>query len=199
MNARSCLALLLLAAGCTRAIPHDVAAFILKVRRTPLAQDRHDPRALQFYEEAEWLADRYAAVARWPSLEATRGDLARYLNAHPPELFRWEDKLDELRRSSATAARGGRFGEAERKLTEFGVRFGEENDSRLALALAEERRLLARRAVVWAERRCAEAFHERCMGRNFLARQVLLNASDDVAGFPPARGMIAKALAEIPD
>src|SRR6185295_5239735 len=128
--------------GCTRTIPADVKAFVVKVRSTRLDPSKHDPRALQFYEESEALRERYASVCRWPSLEAVRLELAQYLNEHPPDLTRWQDKIGELRRACAGAVSSGQFAEMLRRVDDFGARFGEERDHVLAEALEHERELL---------------------------------------------------------
>jgi len=200
MNRRVALALvLLLAGGCTRTIPADVSSFVAKVRRTRLDPDRHDPRALQFYEECVFLQEKHASVTRWPSLEAVRQELAQYLNAHPPELSRWRDKIVSLRRDCARAAAGGRFNDAMRQIEEFGARFGGERDAELAEALAREQEALERRAVVWARGKCSEAQYDRWMGRKADARRSLLVAVDEVSRFESARALVAKALSEIAD
>src|SRR6185503_655726 len=151
--------------GCTRTIPADVRAFVAKVRATRFDRSRHDRRALEFYEESEALRERYASVCRWPSLEAVRQELAQYLNEHPPELARWQDKLMDLRRECTRDICEGRFARASRRTDDFGARFGEDRDSQLAEALERLRNSLDRRAVDWARQRCGDAHHERYMGR----------------------------------
>jgi hypothetical protein len=197
VKARSALALAVLLAGCTRTVPADVASFVTRVHRTCLDQDRRDPRALQFYEESEALRERYAAVCLWPSLEAARQELVHYLNAHPPGLGLWRDKIEALRRDCRTAAGAGYFSGALKVLREFGDRFGVEKEPGLAIALEGERTHLGRLAMNWARRSCADAEHEREIGHPADAQGILWRACHNLAGFDSARELVAKALADL--
>jgi len=197
MKARLLLPLLLLVAGCTRTVPADVSSFVARVKRTALDPVRHDPRALEFYQEAEALRDRYAAVCQWPSLEAVRQELVAYLNAHQPVLARWNDKIEELRRGLAQSISLGDFQAASCRLDDFGRRFGEARDAKLARWLEEQRDLLERRSVVWANQQCSEAFSKRGLGLREEARRILRCAYDGLEGYADAREQIQMALNDL--
>jgi hypothetical protein len=197
MQARAALALAVLLAGCTRTVPADVASFVRRVHGTCLDQERRDPRALQFYEESEALRERYAAVCLWPSLEAVRQELVQYLNAHPPELGLWRDKIEALRRNCRTAAGVGDFNWALKVLRDFGHRFGVDKEPGLAIELERERTHLGGLAMDWARSSCARAEHEREIGHPADAQGILWRACHNLAGFDSAWDLVAKALADL--